>query len=525
MNEFKERYARQTDKRTLAEAMEGADIFFGLSTGDCVTQDMLKQMAPNPLILAMANPNPEIHPDLARQARPDAIIGTGRSDFPNQVNNVLCFPFLFRGALDCGATTINDEMKLACAYGLVDLAQQEASEEVAQAYDGQSLKFGSDYIIPKPFDPRLFERVPVAVVEAAMKTGVASRPIEDLDEYRRNLSKHVTRSGMFMQPVVNAAANSGLKMVYSDAENETVLRAVQTVVDEAIARPILVGRPSAINTVIDALGLRIRLGEDVEVINPRSYDQYEEYARDYHQIAGRSGVSVEGSSVLLRTDSTVIAAMALRNGDADAMICGKVGRFTDHFQTLRSVIGTQGADVRASTLTTLLFDDGPLFLTDCFIDLDPTVEQIVSKTLLGIDQVRQFGITPRVALLSHSNFGSSNAPSARKMRQASEILRAQLPDVDIDGEMHSLTALDSAYRQTIFEDSQLKGSANLLVFPGLDAANIALGLLRKKANGLLIGPYMSGLKRPAHIMVNSATPRAIYNVSALAVAETLAKQK
>jgi malate dehydrogenase (oxaloacetate-decarboxylating)(NADP+) len=296
-------------------------------------------------------------------------------------------------------------------------------------------------------------------------------------------------------------------------------------VDEAIARPILVGRPSAINTVIDALGLRIRLGEDVEVINPRSYDQYEEYARDYHQIAGRSGVSVEGSSVLLRTDSTVIAAMALRNGDADAMICGKVGRFTDHFQTLRSVIGTQGADVRASTLTTLLFDDGPLFLTDCFIDLDPTVEQIVSKTLLGIDQVRQFGITPRVALLSHSNFGSSNAPSARKMRQASEILRAQLPDVDIDGEMHSLTALDSAYRQTIFEDSQLKGSANLLVFPGLDAANIALGLLRKKANGLLIGPYMSGLKRPAHIMVNSATPRAIYNVSALAVAETLAKQK
>jgi malate dehydrogenase (oxaloacetate-decarboxylating)(NADP+) len=263
----------------------------------------------------------------------------------------------------------------------------------------------------------------------------------------------------------------------------------------------------------------------VEVINPRSYDKYEEYARDYHQIAGRSGVSVEGSSVLLRTDSTVIAAMALRNGDADAMICGKVGRFTDHFQTLRSVIGTQGADVRASTLTTLLFDDGPLFLTDCFIDLDPTVDQIVSKTLLGIDQVRQFGITPRVALLSHSNFGSSNAPSARKMRQASEILRAQLPDVDIDGEMHSLTALDSAYRQTIFDDSQLKGSANLLVFPGLDAANIALGLLRKKANGLLIGPYMSGLKRPAHIMVNSATPRAIYNVSALAVAETLAKQK
>ncbi len=525
MNEFKERYARQTNKRTLAEAMEGADIFFGLSTGDCVTQDMLKQMAPNPLILAMANPNPEIHPDLARQARPDAIIGTGRSDFPNQVNNVLCFPFLFRGALDCGATTINDEMKLACAYGLVDLAQQEASEEVAQAYDGQSLKFGSDYIIPKPFDPRLFERVPVAVVEAAMRTGVASRPIEDLDEYRRNLSKHVTRSGMFMQPVVNAAANSGLKMVYSDAENETVLRAVQTVVDEAIARPILVGRPSAINAVIDELGLRIRLGEDVEVINPRSYDQYEEYARDYHQIAGRNGVSVEGSSVLLRTDSTVIAAMALRNGDADAMICGKVGRFTDHFQTLRSVIGTQGADVRASTLTTLLFDDGPLFLTDCFIDLDPTVDQIVSKTLLGIDQVRQFGITPRVALLSHSNFGSSNAPSARKMRQACEILRAQLPDVDIDGEMHSLTALDSAYRQTIFEDSQLKGSANLLVFPGLDAANIALGLLRKKANGLLIGPYMSGLKRPAHIMVNSATPRAIYNVSALAVAETLAKQK
>jgi malate dehydrogenase (oxaloacetate-decarboxylating)(NADP+) len=281
MNEFKERYARKTDKRTLAEAMVGADIFFGLSTADCVTQDMVRGMAPDPLILAMANPNPEIHPDLTREARPDAIIGTGRSDFPNQVNNVLCFPFLFRGALDCGATTINDEMKIACAYGLVDLAQQEASEEVAQAYDGQSLKFGSDYIIPKPFDPRLFERVPVAVVEAAMKSGVASRPIEDLDAYRRSLSKHVTRSGMFMQPVVNAATNSGLKLVYSDAENEIVLRAVQTVVDEAIARPILVGRPDAINAVIDALGLRIRLGEDVDVINPRSYDKYDEYSRDF----------------------------------------------------------------------------------------------------------------------------------------------------------------------------------------------------------------------------------------------------
>ena len=492
MNEFKERYARKTDKRTLAEAMVGADIFFGLSTADCVTQDMVRGMAPDPLILAMANPNPEIHPDLTREARPDAIIGTGRSDFPNQVNNVLCFPFLFRGALDCGATTINDEMKIACAYGLVDLAQQEASEEVAQAYDGQSLKFGSDYIIPKPFDPRLFERVPVAVVEAAMKSGVASRPIEDLDAYRRSLSKHVTRSGMFMQPVVNAATNSGLKLVYSDAENEIVLRAVQTVVDEAIARPILVGRPDAINAVIDALGLRIRLGEDVDVINPRSYDKYDEYSRDFHSIAGRGGVSVEGSSVLLRTDSTMIAAMALRNGDADGMICGKVGRFADHFEILRSVIGTQG---------------------------------IVSKTLLGIEQVRHFGITPRVALLSHSNFGSSNAPSARKMRQASEILRAKLPDVEIDGEMHSLTALDSTYRDTIYGDSQLRGKANLLVFPGLDAANIALGLLRQTANGLLIGPYMSGLKRPAHIMVNSATPRAIYNVSALAVAEILAKQE
>jgi len=297
------------------------------------------------------------------------------------------------------------------------------------------------------------------------------------------------------------------------------------VVDEAIARPILVGRPDAINEVIDALGLRIKLGEDVDVINPRAYDKYDEYSRDFHSIAGRGGVSVEGSSVLLRTDSTMIAAMALRNGDADGMICGKVGRFADHFETLRSVIGTQGNDVRASTLTTLLFDDGPLFLTDCFIDLDPSVEQIVSKTLLGIEQVRHFGITPRVALLSHSNFGSSNAPSARKMRQASEILRAKLPDVEIDGEMHSLTALDSVYRETIYGDSQLRGKANLLVFPGLDAANIALGLLRQTANGLLIGPYMSGLKRPAHIMVNSATPRAIYNVSALAVAEILAKQE
>jgi len=525
MNEYKARYARKTDKRTLAEALDGADILFGLSQADCVTADMVKKMAPDPLILAMANPNPEIRPEIAREARPDAIIGTGRSDYPNQVNNVLCFPFLFRGALDCGATTINEEMKLACAYALVDLALQESTAEVAKAYAGQVLKFGPDYIIPKPFDPRLIEVIPVAVVKAAMETGVASRPIADLDAYKRQLSKNVMRSGMFMEPVVNTARGSKTRLVYADGENEDILHATQAVIDESIATPILVGRPEEIQKTIDKLGLRLEPGNNVEIINPRDYANYDSYTRCYHEIAGRAGASIKSCEFLLRTDSTAIATMALKKGDADGMICGKVGRFDKHLKQLLQVIGLDSSSRRASTLTTLLMDDGPLFLTDCFIDIDPSVDNIVSNTLLAVEMVRQFGITPKVALLSHSNFGSSNAPSAVKMRKAAELLRNQLPDVEIDGEMHSMTALNDDYRNTIYQNSKLTSNANLLVFPNLDAANIALGLLRQKANGLLIGPYLSGLSKPAHITVNSATPRAIYNMSALAAADILSRQR
>jgi malate dehydrogenase (oxaloacetate-decarboxylating)(NADP+) len=524
MNEYKARYARKTDMRTLEEAMDGADILFGLSQANCVTADMVKKMAPNPLILAMANPDPEIRPEIAREARPDAIIGTGRSDYPNQVNNVLCFPFLFRGALDCGATTINEEMKLACAYALVDLALQESTAEVAKAYGGQVLKFGPEYIIPKPFDPRLIEIIPAAVVKAAMETGVASRPIADLEAYKRQLSKNVVRSGMFMQPVINTARGSKARLVYADGENEDILHAAQSVIDESIAAPILVGRPQEIQQTIDKLGLRLEPGNNVEIISPRDYPNYDNYTHSYHQIAGRAGASIKSCEFLLRTDSMAIATMALERGDADGMICGKVGRFDEHLKQLLQIIGLDSSHRRASTLTTLLMDDGPLFLTDCFIDIEPSVEDIVSKTLLAIEMVRQFGITPKVALLSHSNFGSSTAPTAVKMRKAAALLRNQLPDVEIDGEMHSMSALNDEYRNTIYQNSKLTGNANLLVFPSLDSANIALGLLRQKANGLLVGPYLSGLSKPAHIMVNSATPRAIYNMSALAVADILSRQ-
>jgi malate dehydrogenase (oxaloacetate-decarboxylating)(NADP+) len=504
--------------------MEGADIFFGLSQGNCVTAEMVKTMADNPLILAMANPDPEILPEVAREARPDATIGTGRSDYPNQVNNVLCFPFLFRGALDCGATTINEEMKLACSYALVELALQESTAEVAKAYAGQVLKFGPDYIIPKPFDSRLIEVLPVAVVKAAMETGVATRPIEDLEAYRKKLSRNTARSRMFMQPVLNIARDSKARLVYCDGDNEAVLHAAQAVVDEFIAQPTLVGNPDSIEQAIDRLGLRLRKGDNIEIINPQDYPAFDSYVEKYHEIAGRAGVSPRSCQTLLQSDATAIAAMAVREGDADGMICGKVDRFDKHLRHLQQIIGLESENAPASTLSTLLLDDGPLFLTECFIDIDPDVEDIVSKTRSAMNMVRRFGITPKVALVSHSNFGTSNAPSAVKMRAAADILRAENPDVEIDGEMRATAAFDEQYRETVYRNCNLTGNANLLVFPNLDSANLVLSVLRKKANGLLIGPYLSGLAKPAHIMVNSATPRAIYNMSVLAAADIVSKR-
>jgi len=519
MNKYKQTYAQDSDLRTLNEVIADADIFLGLSGPGTLTEEMVIKMAPRPLILAMANPDPEIDPALAKKVRPDCIIATGRSDYPNQVNNVLCFPFIFRGALDCGATTINEEMKIACVKAIAELATKESTAEVAETYAGERLQFGPEYIIPKPFDARLIEVIPPAVVKAAMDSGVARRPIVDMDEYQRKLSRFSVRSGLFMQPIVSMAKRSQERMVYTEGENSTILHAVQQVLEEKILSPILIGRPDVIRGKVAELGLRIKQGENVQIINPEDPVLSSTLAERYHKHAGRDGYSLEECQAMMRTRTTLVGAMMVADGEADGLICGKVGRFESHLKDLTDVIGMQSNSIGASTLSTVLFDSGPLFLSDCFIGIDPSVEQIVQSTRTAIDQVLRFGIAPKVALLSHSNFGTSSAESALKMRQASDILREMYPDYEIDGEMQSISALDSHYRQSVNSHSNLSGTANLLIFPGLDAANIALGLLRKQSGGLLVGPFLSGLARPAHILVNSATPRGIFNMSALASAD------
>lgn len=520
MNEYKEKYAQDTSLRTLDDAIEQADIFMGLSGPGVLTQDMVKKMADKPLILAMANPTPEILPELAREARPDAIIATGRSDYPNQVNNVLCFPFIFRGALDCGATTINEEMKLACVKAIAALARKESSEVVAAAYADEELKFGPEYLIPKPFDIRLIEELPVAVVEAAMASGVATRPIEDLVAYRRKLHSSVHRSGLFMQPIFEVARRSQERLVYAEGENEDVLRAVQAVVDEKIARPIVIGRPDIIQERIEQMGLRLQVERDFELVNPEKSEGHQEYWEYYHSLVGRNGVSVEAAKSIIHTNSTVLAAVIVALGEADGLICGKVGRFDYHMRDIMGVIGPREKGQHVSSTSTLLLPKGePLFLADSFINVDPTAEQIVETAKASIEVVRHFGVKPKVALLSHSNFGTSNASSALKMRKASEILRATMPDVQIDGEMHAMSAMRPELLQTVFKGSELKGQANLLVMPNLDTANIALGLIRSLTNALLIGPLLSGLAKPAHIVIPSVTPRGILNMSAYTAAD------
>ncbi|BFM05492.1 NADP-dependent malic enzyme [Halioxenophilus aromaticivorans] len=527
MNRYKEEYAQVTDKRTLAECLDGADIFLGLSGPGTVTADMLKGMRENPLVLAMANPIPEITPEEAKAARPDCIIATGRSDYPNQVNNVLCFPFIFRGALDCGATTINEEMKVACVKAIAELAMQESTHEVAEAYAGEQLKFGPDYIIPKPFDSRLIATVPPAVVKAAMESGVATRPIADLEAYQAELNSHVVRTSMFMQPVVDMAqaGDEVASIAYAEGENETILHAIQSVVDQAIAKPVLVGREDVIQQKISDLGLRLTIGKDIDVVDPLQAGLMESLTEDYHAIVGRMGSSYEACETMLRTQSTVAAAMLVQQGKVDGMLCGKVGRYDYHLRRITEVFGINPEQPHLTSMSTLILKDGPLFFTDCFVNIDPTIEQIVLSAASAIEQVKRFGVEPRVALLSHSNFGTSSAPSAKKMRKAAEILRKQFPDLSIDGEMHAMTALNVEYREDIYRHSQLEGVANLLVFPNMDAAHIALGLIRRKANGTLVGPILSGLAKPAHILINSATPRGVINMSALAAADILSLKK
>lgn len=522
MNPWKENYAVETEDRTLDDAIVDADLFLGLSGPGILKDHMVKKMADKPLILAMSNPTPEIMPEVAKAARPDAILATGRSDYPNQVNNVLCFPFIFRGALDCGATVINDAMKQACVKAIADLVHREASEAVAEAYAGEVLKFGPDYLIPKPFDPRLIEEVPVAVVKAAMESGVATRPIEDLEAYRQKLHSYVSRSRLFMQPMIEQARRNPSRIAYAEGENDDVLRAMQGVVDEKVAHPILIGRPAVIHRKIAEMGLRIQPGIDIEIVNPEEGDHHENYWQFYHQHVGRSGVSVEAAQNAIHTNNTVLAAIMVALGDADGLICGKVGRFDNHLRDIQSIL-PQSDTTQMSSVCVLLMEDGPLFLADPFVNVDPTEEQVVATALNTIGFVKSFGIEPKVALLSHSNFGTYDDPSAHKMKRAAEQLRNQFPDLQIEGEMHAMSAMNETLRERIYQNANLKGRANVLIMPNMDAASITLGLLRSLTNARLVGPFLFGCDKPAHILIPSVSGRGILNMTALIGADITSK--
>ncbi|MCS5594041.1 MAG: NADP-dependent malic enzyme [Porticoccaceae bacterium] len=519
MNPWKEGYAIETTDRTIEDAIDGADLFMGLSGPGVLNGDLLKKMGEKPIILAMSNPIPEIMPEDALAARPDAILATGRSDYPNQVNNVLCFPFIFRGALDCGASTINEEMKMAAVRAIADLATKETSDVVAAAYADEKLKFGPEYLIPKAFDPRLIEEVPLAVVKAAMASGVATRPIEDLEAYRQKLHEFINQAGLFMQPIIEVAKKSPAKIVYAEGENDDVLLAVQAVIDEKIARPVLIGARHKIEIKIDRLGLRIDLDNEVDIVNPDDHEKYEEYTSLYHQMVGRQGVSVAAARKIMRDDNTAIAAVIVANNDADGLICGKVGRFDFHLREIMHLLGPEDKDQLVSSAAVLLMPDGPLFLADTTMNIDPTAEELVKITEASIDLVARFGIEPKVALLSHSNFGTSNTASAKKVREASELLRNKHPDLQLDGEMHVLSALNPMLRDTVYAQANLQGRANVLVMPNLDSANIAMGLIRSLTDALLIGPFITGFSKPAHIVIPSVSSRGIFNMTALTVAD------
>jgi malate dehydrogenase (oxaloacetate-decarboxylating)(NADP+) len=526
MEENKARYARKTDKRTLAEALPGADIFLGLSGPGVVKQEMIKDMAKDPLVLALANPTPEILPEEVKAVRPDAIIATGRSDYPNQVNNVLCFPFIFRGALDVGATKITEEMKLAAVHALAELAQAEQSDIVAMAYEGQELTFGPDYIIPKPFDPRLIVRLAPAVAQAAMDSGVATRPLADFDAYRDRLTNFVYHSGFVMKPVFAAAKASPKKVIYAEGEDERVLRAVQVVVDEKLAEPILIGRPDVIEMRLKRAGLRLTPGKHFEVVNPESDPRYKEVWTEYYQAMRRKGVSPDDAKVHVRQSTTLIGAMLLRRGDADAMLCGTFGRHKDHLRHIGNLIGLKpGASIFAA-MNVLLLPKRTLFVTDTYVNEDPNAEQLTEITLMAAEEVRRFGVAPKVALLSHSNFGTDDAPSALKMARALDLIGRAAPDLEIDGEMHGDAAMSETIRNHVNPDSKLRGEANLLIMPNLDAANIAFNLLKMTGGeGITVGPILLGAARPVHILTPTTTVRRLVNMTALCVVDANAEQR
>jgi len=514
------RYARHTDARTLADVIEGADIFMGLSAPRVFKPEWLPKLADKPIILALANPDPEIMPELVRAARPDAIVASGRSDYPNQVNNVLCFPFIFRGALDVGATTINEAMKLAAVEAIAELARMEASEVVARAYGGAAPVFGPDYIIPKPFDPRLILQVAPAVARAAMASGVALDPIADFDAYRSELERFVFRSGQLMRPVFEAARKHSVRVVYSEGEDERVLRAVQTVVDEGIARPILIGRRDEIARRVREMGLRMRLGGNVQVLDPAlDRDIFDPLIAPYQRLVARRGVPPDAAARRMSTRATVAACMLLQTGQCEAALCGGTGAWWRQMSYLLPIIPKSPDVCRVFALSAVIIQSGAMFICDTHMNVDPTAEQIAEMTALAAKAVEEFGLTPKVALLSHSDFGASNSPSARKMRQALALIRERDPALEVDGEMHADAALSEAIRDRMMPDSPLRGVANLLVMPNLDAANIAFNLVKAAADGLPVGPLLLGMSKPAHVLVPSVTARGIVNMTALAVVQ------
>jgi malate dehydrogenase (oxaloacetate-decarboxylating)(NADP+) len=520
MDPDKERYARETRARRLDEVIAGADVFLGLSAGGVLRPEMVKKMAARPLILALANPEPEILPDLAKEARPDCVIATGRSDYPNQVNNVLCFPFIFRGALDVGATTINDEMEIAAVRAIAELAQAETSEQVALAYGIESVSFGAEYFIPKPFDPRLIALVAPAVAKAAMDSGVATRPLASLEAYRDSLSKFVYQSGVIMQPLFTAAKASPRRIVYAEGEDERVLRAAQIAVDEGLARPTLVGRPQVIEQRLERLGLRVRAGREFDIVNPEFDPRYRDYWTTYHQLTERRGVSPEYARVEMRRRNTLIGAMMMYKGEADGMLCGTFGTHAEHLHYVEQVIGLRAGARHYAAMNAVLLPTRNVFICDTYVSEDPDAEHIAEMTLLAAEEMRRFGITPKVALLSASNFGSVPCGSSRKMQRALALINEAAPDLEIDGEMHGDAALSEEIRLRVFPHARLRGEANLLVMPTLDAANIGFNLLKTAAGGgVTIGPMLLGAARPVHILTPSATVRRIVNMTALVVAD------
>ena len=512
------RYARDTRARSLADIVRGADVFIGVSAGNILSADMVKSMAERPVIFALANPTPEIDPALARQTRPDAVIATGRSDHPNQVNNALCFPYIFRGALDVGATAINEEMKLACVHAIAELARREATD-LGAAYGGDTPHFGPDYLIPRPFDPRLLMSVAPAVARAAMESGVATRPIEDLDAYRDRLSSWVFRTGLVMKPLFDRARADRKRVVYSEGEEETVLRAVQTVVDEGLARPILVGRPAVIERRIERLGLRMRIGRDIDVTNIDDDPRFNDYWQLYHQIMERKGITPAAAKAIVRSRDVVIGALMVRRGEADALLCGLVGRYVRKVKYVRQILGVENEDRGLSALSAVINDKGVTFFTDTHVQVEPTAAQVAESVVQAAFRLKLFGITPKAALISHSNFGSSDSASAAKMREALRILRERAPRLEVEGEMHTDIALNEEARQRIFPNSRLTGRANLLAFANLDAANAAYNLTRNVTDGVGLGPILMGLSAAAHVLTPSATVRRVVNMTAIAAVD------